>query len=261
MGNSASVQEPRWDPVSPKTVAFRTYSPHAWTSGKTSNRSRSRSISGHSANLSSVSSRSTPTPVTPQQRSRTASMSEKFVSYESTMIHLNGKLDASLTKSPGAGGRPGSPSLSSIWSLKIIPKHNEMSVSPSTITAPSGSVSRKRRSSMSSVRSARSATSSTAANVPIIFGICDSALLEQGYKHKYYGFGYSVTYCGSFKFQSFVARFKTTDEIIIKYDKSSGRVSFWCNGVRNDRIIRVDSRADNVITVKPYDQNYDVLIG
>lgn len=271
MGKSSSVEEPHWN--HDKSYKY-SHSPHAWVSGKGSARSRSRSISGNSnhsnASHLSLSSRSTPTP---RPRSRTASMSDKFVSYESTMIYLN----SALSSTPG--GRPGSPSLSSIWSLRIVAKRN-MSVSPSTMSGRSKSSKSKtnsgrlqsRRSSISSASmrgdhvsghvSRRRVSSYSASNhIPIIFGICDAALLEQGYKHKYYGFGFSVTYCGSFKFQSFVARFKTTDEIIIKFDKRSGRISFWCNGVRNDRVIRVDSRANNVVTVKSYDESYDVLIG
>merc|ERR1711971_1372906 len=128
----------------------------------------------------------------------TTSISDKFVSYENTVIHIPSCLDPSnSSKDPSS------------WNINITKKYND--------------------SLMECNDDKTDENISNDEYICIVFGICNSSLLEKGYKHRYYGYGYSVTYCDNIKFQSFATRFKKTDQIILKYDQFKGEISFSPN--------------------------------
>ena len=94
----------------------------------------------------------------------------------------------------------------------------------------------------------------------IVFGICESALLDQGYKHRYYGYGYSITYCHGYSFHSYSTPFPINTPITIKYNHRNRQISFWCNKIKKERIINIQSHPVNahVITMKSYNDNYGI---
>merc|ERR1712154_139213 len=96
----------------------------------------------------------------------------------------------------------------------------------------------------------------------IVFGVCDSSLLDSGYKHKFYGYGYSVTYCHGFKFYSFVTSFKIGSEITIKYNKHKRQISFWCDGIMKQRTINIALHplSQYAVTMTSYNDNYAIEI-
>ena len=96
----------------------------------------------------------------------------------------------------------------------------------------------------------------------VIFGICDATLLDSGYKHKYYGYGYSVTYCHGIKFYSYSTSFCIDSQIVINYDCKKRQISFWCDGKQKERIINIQNNAFNetAIIIKSYNDNYQIQL-
>ena len=96
----------------------------------------------------------------------------------------------------------------------------------------------------------------------MVFGVCDSSLIELGYKHKYYAIGYCRTYCHGYQFYSYCAAFPICSVIKIKYDKSKRQITFWCNDVMKDRKINIEHHPvnDYVITIKAYDDQFAIQI-
>ena len=156
----------------------------------------------------------------------TVSMSDKFVSYNNIIIDI----PSSSKIEPHAHLQ---------WKLSIIDKYNA-EIMESILSSDENDGNDQ--------------------YLCIVFGVCDKSLLSLGSKHKYYGFGYSVTYCYGYKFQSFATKFKKTDNITIKYDKIHGTITFYANHIPKKQIIRIDPKCDNVITIKPYDDAHDIEV-
>eukprot|EP01084_Bolivina_argentea_P278555 475920_1 len=178
-----------------------------------SNSCRSVSQNSYASTISSASMLSTVSNVT-------VSLSEKFISYDNTMIHIP---PSSVSNSKGGNMR---------WKLRTFPKYNDNLME----------------------------CYDDSTDLCVVFGICDAALLEKGYKHKYYGFGYSVTYCHNIKFQSFATTFTPTSDICIEYEPYKGELTFWSDGVMKQRRIRISPQIENIITVKCYNDSYDIRI-
>eukprot|EP01083_Nonionella_stella_P044906 120803_1 len=94
----------------------------------------------------------------------------------------------------------------------------------------------------------------------IVFGMCNKALLDSGYKHKWYGYGYSVTYCQGFKLTSYVTSFKVGSIITIKYNKEKRQITIWCDGKKKKRFINVQHHPihEYAFTIKSYSDEYAI---
>ena len=197
---------------------------------------RSSSIS-RSHSHQSLSQLSNNTNISTMSTISTVSMSDKFVSFENTLINIPANKYINTT----------TPNLSNIntdytseWQLNIVNKY--------TFNDEIMNMMNNDQNENDDIY------------LCVVFGICDKSLLNVGYKHRYYGYGYSVTYCKGYKFQSFATRFKKSDDIKIRYNKSNGQISFYCNNIQNKQIIRIDATSNNVITIKSYDDAYDVQV-
>eukprot|EP00483_Globobulimina_turgida_P007104 UN07118 len=95
----------------------------------------------------------------------------------------------------------------------------------------------------------------------VLFGICDSSVAHLSHKHKFYGYGTSITYCHGFKFYSYCASFKISSPIIIKYNKHNRQISFWQNGINKKQIIvQHHPLNEYAITIKSYKNEYTIQI-
>jgi len=155
----------------------------------------------------------------------TTSMSGRFVSYDdrSNIIYIESDTTADRTTG----------SHSEAWNIRILPK---FAIDDNAVEEPR--------------------------TAPIVFGLCESSLLAAGYKHKYYSFGYSVTYCHGFRLCSYATSFNVDSEITIRYQRDQRLLSFWSDGVQEPRTITIPPLPllEYALTVKSYDDQFAIQI-
>eukprot|EP01083_Nonionella_stella_P300738 1028331_1 len=96
----------------------------------------------------------------------------------------------------------------------------------------------------------------------VVFGMCNKEFLDSsaGHNHKWYGYGYSVTYCQGFKLTSYVTSFKVGSIITIKYNKEKRQITIWCDGKKKKRFINVQHHPihEYAFTIKSYSDEYAI---
>eukprot|EP00484_Ammonia_sp_Unknown_P005940 CAMPEP_0197073030 /NCGR_PEP_ID=MMETSP1384-20130603/210397_1 /TAXON_ID=29189 /ORGANISM="Ammonia sp." /LENGTH=228 /DNA_ID=CAMNT_0042511855 /DNA_START=38 /DNA_END=724 /DNA_ORIENTATION=+ len=183
----------------------------------------SSNIISRSSSSTSIS-QLTNTSIASQQS--TTSISHRFVSYDND--------DTLIRIAPNNNGNR-----SQSWHLKLVHKYSTDCLALSPLSPP---------------------CPSSPSTDYIVFGLCDAALLELGYKHKYYSHGYSVTYCHGFKFESYSDAFPVDTRIVLKYEADTRQLTFWCNGQRKSRAMHIPcgSSHEYVVTVKAYCEQCEI---
>eukprot|EP01083_Nonionella_stella_P150709 480527_1 len=117
------------------------------------------------------------------------------------------------------------------WSFRLVPKHTQ-----TTESSPDKSF--------------------------VVFGMCNKEFLDSsaGHNHKWYGYGYSVTYCQGYKLASYVASFKVGAVVTIKYNTKKRQISIWCDGMRKKRFFNVEHHPlhEFALTIKSYHYEYAI---